>query len=209
MKVKHFSRLLLVALTALMSSTPRTLFAQHSVDPATLNPPVPPQYNPVCKSVGPNTICTVQFSDPPFAGGSGVICGTGVGTYEVFQTQNRSVQGKRYYDQNGNLTRRLFHEIDTGTFSNPLTNKAVFFSEVGTTLDELSIPGDINSGSFSFTGPWRVFLPRGGVVVFEVGRLVFTGDGNTLLSESGPHPFLDYFYFGDTAALQPLCDALR
>ena len=41
------------------------------------------------------TICTVQFSDPPFAGGSSVICGTGANTYEVFQFQNRSVQGKR------------------------------------------------------------------------------------------------------------------
>jgi hypothetical protein len=209
MKLKHFSRLLLVALTALISSTPRTLFAQHSVDPATLNPPVPPQFNPVCKSVGAGTICTVQFSDPPFAGGSGVICGTGAGTYEVFQTQNRSVNGHRYYDQNGNLTRRLFHEVDTGTFSNPLTNKAVFFSGGGTTLDDLSIPGDINSGSESFTGPFRVFLPRGGVVVFEAGRFVFSGDGNSVISESGPHPFFDYFELGDTAALQPLCDALR
>ena len=85
MKVKHFSRLLLVALTALMSSTPRTLFAQHSVDPATLNPPVPPQYNPVCKSVGPNTICTVQFSDPPFAGGRASSAGREQGLTRCFK----------------------------------------------------------------------------------------------------------------------------
>ncbi len=208
MNLKHVSRLSIVILTALMSLTPRTLFAQHSVDPATLNPPVPPEYNPVCKSVGAGTICTVQFTQL-FPGGSGVICPTAGGTYEVLQTQTRSVEGHRYYDQNGDLTRRLFHEVDTGTYINPITHVSVSFSARLTTLHDLSIPGDINSGTQAMTGPWRVFLPHGGVVVIEVGRFVFTGDGNTLLSESGPHPFLDYFYFGDTAALQPLCDALR
>ena len=209
MNFKHFSRLLLVVLTLLISSAPRTLFAQHAVDPATLNPPPPPQFNPVCKSVGAGTICTVQFSEAPFAGGSGIICGTGAGTYEVFQTQNRSVEGHRYYDQNGDLTRRLFHEVDTGTYSNPISHVSVSFSARLTTLHDLSIPGDINSGTQAITGPWRVFLPRGGVVVIEVGRLILSGDGNVVLSESGPHPFLAYFALGDTAALQPLCDALR
>lgn len=208
MKSKQFPRLLLVVLTALMSWTAQTLFARQSVDPATLNPPIPPAFNPVCERVGFGILCTVQFSDP-FAGGSGVICGTGAGTYEVFQFQNRSVQGKRYYDQNGNLTRRLFHEIDTGTFSNPLTHTAVSFSGRGTTLHDLSIPGDVASGTQIFTGQFRVFVPHGGVVIFEAGRTVYTGDGSTFLSDSGPHPFLDYFEFGDTAAIQPLCEALK
>ena len=57
--------------------------SDHSVDPSTLNPPPPPQFNPVCEKVGGGTICTVQFSDPPFAGGSGVFCGSGAGSYEV------------------------------------------------------------------------------------------------------------------------------
>jgi hypothetical protein len=207
MKLQHFSRLLLVTLTLLISSTPRTLFAQHSVDPATLNPPIPPEFNPVCKSVGAGTICTVQFTQVS-AGGSGVICPTAGGTYEVLQTQTRSVEGHRYYDQNGDLTRRLFHEVDTGTFSNPIAHVSVSFSLRGTTLHDLSVPGDINSGTLVMTGSNRVFLPRGGVVVFEAGRIISSGDG-TFLSESGPHPFVDYFELGDTAGLQPLCDALR
>ena len=34
-------------------------------------------------------------------------------------------------------------------------------------------------------------------------------EGQTgLLRESGPHAFFEYFELGDTAALQPLCDAL-
>ena len=182
--------------------------SDRSVDPATLNPPPPPQFNPMCEKVGNGTICTVQFSDPPFAGGSGAFCGSGANSYEVFQFQNRSVTGHRYYDQNGNLTRRLFHEVDTGTFSNPINHKAVSFSQVGTTLHDLAIPGDISSGTQVLTGSIRLYLPQGGTVILETGRSVSSGTGD-FISESGQHPFTNYFVFGDTAAIQPVCDALQ
>jgi len=77
MKQTHFARLFIIALALIIALAPQPVFAGQAVDPSTLNPPPPPQFNPVCKSVGGGTICTVQFSDPPFAGGSGVICGTG------------------------------------------------------------------------------------------------------------------------------------
>jgi len=178
------------------------------VDPETLNPPPPPQFNPICERVGGGTICTVQFSDPPFAGGSGVFCGTGANSYEVYDFHNRSVTGKRYYDQNGNLTRRHFNEVDTGTLSNPINHKALSSSARLTTLHDLSTPGDINSGTQVITGVARNYLPQGGVVILEAGRTINSGTGD-FIRESGPHPFLDYFVFGDTAAVQPLCDALQ
>jgi len=46
-----------------------------------------------------------------------------------------------------------------------------------------------------------------GTVLIDAGRATITEDG-TILSEAGQHPFDEYFVFGDTAALQPLCDAL-
>jgi len=208
MKSANYLHLILVTLIALIVFTPQAMFAGQPVDPSTLNPPPPPEFNPVCEKDGNQTICTLQFSDPPFAGGSGVICGTGPNAYEVFQFQNRTVQGLRYYDQNGNLTRRHFHEVDTGTFSNSITNNAVSFTQRGTTLHDLAIPGDLNSGTQIFTGSARVYQPHGGSVLLETGRIVSAGDG-TLLRESGQHPFTDYFVLGDTAAVQPLCDALQ
>jgi len=45
-------------------------------------------------------------------------------------------------------------------------------------------------------------------VILEAGRTVASGTGD-FIRESGPHPFQDYFVFGDTAAVQPLCDALQ
>jgi hypothetical protein len=139
-----------------------------------------------------------------------VICGSGASACEVFQFQNRSVIGHRYYDENGNLTRRLFHEVDTGTLTNPIDQVAVFFSVRGTTLHDLSIPGDLTSGTQILTGSFRVYRPHGGIVILEAGRTVASGTGD-FIRESGPHPFQDYFVFGDTAAVQPLyrCATVR
>jgi len=178
-----------------------------TVDPSTLNPPPPPAFNPVCEKVGGGTICTVNFSDPPFAGGTGVVCGSGTTAYEVFQFQNRSVQGHRYYDRNGNLTRRHFREVVDGTLTNPLNHQALSFSGGLTHLHDLTIPGDITSGTEQVTGSVRTYLPHGGTVLIDAGRILQAEDG-ALLSESGQHPFLDY-ELGDTAAVQPLCDALQ
>lgn len=188
-------------------SAPQLLFAGEPVDPSTLNPP-PNPLTTVCEKDGTQTICTLQFSDPPFSGGSGVICGTGATAYEVLEFHNRSVIGKRYYDQNGNLTRRHFRETLTGTFSNPLTHLAVPFDGKDTVLHDLAVAGDVSTGNEVVSGSFHVYLAKGGTVLFEAGRTINAADG-TLLRESGPHPFADYFILGDTAAIQPLCDALQ
>ena len=113
------------------------------------------------------------------------------------------LQGKRYYDQNGNLTRKIFQEVLTGTFSSPVTHVALSFIDKDTHHEDWTVPGLL----INVTGQFHVYLPHGGTVIFEAGRTIETLDN--FLSESGPHPFADYFVFGDTAALHPLCDALQ
>ena len=187
----------------------QSVWAGHpvSVDPSTLIPPPPPEFNPVCEKSGFGTLCTVNFSDPPFAGDSGLACGSGANTFEVFQYSTRSVQGRRYYDQNKNLLKRHFREYLTGTFSNPLNHKAVAFSGSITHVHDLTIPGDNASGTEKLFGGTRIYLQNGRTVLIDAGRASITEDG-TILSEAGQHPFDEYFVFGDTTALQPLCDAL-
>ena len=208
MRPKPFPGVFVLALSACVGvAASVTAFSSGaSVDPSTLNPPPAPTSNPVCKKVGGGTICTVNFSET-FSGGSGVVCGSGGSAYEVFQFQNRTVQGRRYYDENGNLTRRHFQEVLNGTFTNPLNHQAVSFSGSDTHLHNLTIAGDITSGTENVTGSFRIYLPHGGTVLLEAGRTIETPDA--LLSEKGPHPLTDYFVFGDTAAVQPLCDALQ
>src|SRR5215470_11347606 len=208
MRRTQLINLFLIGFAAILTLSSQAL-GREPVDPNTLNPPPPAEFNPVCERVGNQTICQVQFSDPPFAGGSGLICGSGATTFEPFQFQNRSVRGKRYYDQNGNLTRRHFHEVVTGTLTNPLTHIAVSYTGRGTTLHDLTTPGDVLSGTLVFTGSTQVYKPHGGTLLFEAGRTISAAADGSFIRESGPHPFLDYFVFGGTAAIQPLCDALQ
>jgi hypothetical protein len=194
----------LITLTAILFLVLPAAFAREPVDPSTLNPP---PANAVCERVGNGTICELQFSDLPFAGGSGVTCGSGANTFEPFQYQNRSVRGKRYYDQNGNLLRRHFREYFEGTFVNPITHKALAYSGSLNHLDNEAVPGDVNTVTQAITGSVRIFLGQGnGTLAIDTGRIV---DSQGIIAESGQHPFVDYFVFGDTAALQPLCDALQ
>jgi hypothetical protein len=211
MKSTQLVRSFLISLAALFAfafAPQSAVLAGQPVDPSTLNPPPPPQFNPVCEKVGAGTICTVKFSDPPFAGGSGLTCGSGSSSFEPFQFQTRSVEGRRYYDRNGNLTQRHFREVLAGTFTNPLTQTSVSFAGGDTHIHNLTVPGDISTGTETMTGLFRVYLQHGGSVLIDAGRQVFAEDG-TFISEAGQHPFNAYFLFGDTSAVQPLCDALE
>src|SRR5437879_3974712 len=109
--------MLLLAIVA-----PATAFARELVDPSTLIPPPPAAFNPVCYQVGQGTICDIAFSDPPVVDEpSGVICGT----TELLISQTRDVVGKRFYNVDGLLTVRRFHEDLAGTLMNPLTGATV------------------------------------------------------------------------------------
>ena len=207
MRPTQLISLFLIGFAAIVTLSSQAL-GREPIDPNTLNPPPPAEFNPVCERVGTNIICEVQFSDPPFAGGSEVICGSGANTFEPFQYQNRSVRGKRYYDPNGNLLRRHFREYFDGTLVNPITHKALAYSGSDTHLHNLAVPGEIDTGTEAVTGSVRIFLGQGGgTLAIDTGRIVDSDHG--ILAERGQHPFFDYFVFGDTAAVQPLCDALQ
>jgi len=188
------------------SLAPIPVFAREPVDPTTLNPPPPPNFNPVCERVGNEIICDIRFSDPVVAEGSGLTCGSGAGAFEPFLFQTRSVRGKRYYDENGNLLRRHFQEVFEGTFTNPITHKAIAFSGSDTHLHVLAVPGDNATGTEAITGSVRFFFgPGSGTFAFDTGRLLIDVSADTVLAESGQHPFLDNF----DSAVQALCDALQ
>jgi hypothetical protein len=98
-----------------------------------------------------------------------------------------------FFDAAGEATRVQFHSNVEGEFS-----------ANGITLPEIERAEgflDLTTGEEREVGLlFQVRLPRGGVVIADVGRLVFDGDGN-LTFEAGPHPALE----GDFA---DLCAAL-
>jgi hypothetical protein len=194
-----------VGTTALTLSLITPVAAKESVDPSTLNPPPPAEFNPVCERIGGGIVCDLAFSDPPVAQFSELFCDGD----QIFESWNRSVVGRRIYDADGNLLKRHFREDFVGTFTNPSSGVTVDWVTHATNIHVLSVPGDLASGVSSGAGlSIRITAPDGGTVLIDAGRLVFDGATGDFLASHGPHHFDDYFARGDADALQPLCDAL-
>ena len=70
----------------------------------------------------------------------------------------------------------------------------------------LSIP-DFDTGVITTTGVAKIFLPRAGVLLIDVGRNVFTSD-DTVLAQSGKHPLDQYYLYGDKSIMLRVCAAL-
>jgi len=209
MKAVLFIRVSLIGLVALLALAPQaSSLAGTPVDPATLNPPVPPDFNPTCAAVGFGTLCFLQFSDPPVVDddAGGLICGAS--TIPLLISQTRFVDGRRYYDRDNNLTERQSRQVFAGAYKNALNGVTVPFTEGITFIHKLAVPGDINTGTEYVTGQTRLTLPKGGTVLVEAGRTIQDSGENVILVR-GPHPFADYYVFGDTTALHQLCDALQ
>ena len=197
---------LAVIVSVIALALPAMVAAREAVDPATLTPPPPPEFNPTCERVGNQIICEVVFTDPAIVDEpSGVVCG---GT-ELLFSQTRSVVGKRFYDADGLLLRRHFHDDVNGTWTNPVTGATASFSGGSMTLHDLAIPGNSGSGISRISGSVRISLPDGGTILHtDAGHLILDEGTGTVLSQSGQHPFEDFFGSGDTTALDELCNAL-
>ena len=199
--------LLVVIISVIALALPAMVAAKEVVDPATLTPPPPPEFNPTCERVGNQIICELAFTDPAIVDEpSGVVCG---GT-ELLFSQMRSVVGKRFYDAEGLLLRRHFHEKVSGDWTNPVTGAMASFSGGSTTLHDLAIPGDVVSGANRISGSIRIYFPDGGTIIHQDAGLLVIDEGGTgaVLSQSGQHPFEDFFGSGDTTALDEFCSAL-
>lgn len=207
MRRTHATASLLVAIVSVIAlALPAIVAAKQVVDPATLSPPPPPEFNPTCERVGNQIICEVVFTDPPIVDEpSGVVCG---GT-ELLFSQVRSVVGKRFYSAEGLLLRRHFHEDVSGTWTNPVTGATASYSGGLMTLHDLAVPGDVGTGTNRLSGSVRIYFPDGGTIIHQdAGHLVFDEGTGALLSQSGQHPFEDFFGSGDTTALDEFCTAL-
>ena len=197
-----------IALLALAGPSTAAMGGNNtSVEPASLTPPVPAEFNATCFDIGNHISCSLAFSDPDVVNEpSGLVCGT----TELLFSQTRSVVGTRLYTADGLLLQRHFIETLNGNFTNPVTGKVALWTQHDTVIHNLAIPGDASSGTEHVSGlVTRVFTPGGGTIMSDTGTQVIAdaGEGEPL-SQSAHHPFFDYFALGDTTAIAPLCNAL-
>lgn len=138
---------------------------------------------------------------------TGIVCGSGPSAFDIFDSGTFKQVAIRYYDQNGNLTRRVIHENYTfGQFSNPLTGAVVPYTQHNTITDVLATPGDLGTATETNVGE-NIFKPAQGAPVFKyAGRFVTAPDG-TIEFQAGQNDFFKLMA-GDTSVLQKLCAAL-
>jgi hypothetical protein len=165
--------------------------------------PAPPSFL-TCKTVGSGTICqgSRTFTVDPHPD---FVCGNGDVIFDQGTVRQVVI---RYYDTNGNLTRRVIHEFwSDAQKSNPRTGATAPYTQASNITDVLAVPGDLGSATETVTGQGNITVPGLGAVLLNAGRIVFGADG-TLEFSAGPQFFIDYFVNGNTAALDELCSAL-
>ena len=203
MKHFHFTCTLVVLLLILVASA---FVAVHPATAQSLNPP-PPSFE-TCKTVGNGTICQGKRTFSYGPDDTGIVCGSGVNAFDIYDSATNNQDASRSYDQNGNLTRRVIHEAYSfGQFSNPLTGAVVPYTQHDNITDVLAVPGDFSSATETFTGEQIVKPAHGAPVNLNAGIFVTAPDG-TIEFRAGPQNFLDYFVNGDTSAIQKRCAAL-
>jgi hypothetical protein len=150
-----------------------------------LNPSPPSWYT--CKPTGSGTVCHGTMSFEWFAGFDGT-CPQG---FDILENAHKDETGTRYYDRDGNLIRRVVHDIypvgnPFNVLYNSQTGTSVPYRTDLTKADNLAVPGDFSSATTRITGNlYTVTLPGGGLLVHDVGEFTFAPDGS-ILEDHGP-----------------------
>lgn len=205
----HLARTILVtAMLAAVALVPQTsVFAGQPVT-QTLTPPPSPDYT--CMATGSGTICRANDQFSYGLVDTGIPCGSGTGAFDIFDTGVGAESKTRFYDQNGDLTKRV---IDTrytfGQWRNPLTGAAVSYTQHNVQTDVLSVPGDFTTSTETITGENIYKAGNGAPVFIATGRQVFNFDMSELYFSAGRNDFIAAFFQGDTAAFDAVCAALR
>lgn len=175
----------------------------------TLNPPAPPDYS--CSSNGGGTICRAANLDVPYGPSDNDIwCGSGPTAFDTFDQGFVSERKTRWYDVNGNLTKREIKEGWDSYWSNPLSGKTVPYTQHDVQTDVLAVPGDLASSTHTITGEniYRTGSGTGKPILFATGRSVWNADESELISSTPHNAFVDAFVFGDPTVFDQVCAAL-
>jgi hypothetical protein len=165
-----------------------------------LNPPPPAWYT--CRATGNGTVCHGNMNFQHFGGFDGS-CPQG---FDILENGYSEETAARYYDRDGNLIRRVLHDVypvgnPLNVLYNSETGRSVPYRTDGTESDDFAVPGDFDSITSRFTGNfYTVTMPGGGLLVHDVGVFTFGPDGS-ILEDRGPK----MLFFGQD---EELCAAL-
>jgi hypothetical protein len=200
------SLLILAPILGLVLLAPAASAQAGQPCPSTLNPPA--LSFETCQTVGGGTIASgsrVVSYGPTDMGP----CPTDA-SFDVFDQGTYNQHATRWYDQNSNLTRRHIYDHYTfGQWSNPLAGTVVPYTQTTVENDEYAIPGDMSSGTATFTGENMFHHGTGAPLLFGNGRQVSSTVDGSLIESSGRNDFVLAFNENDPSVFAPICAALR
>jgi hypothetical protein len=200
---KKSRRLLVAAVLGALALVPAALAGQPVTQ--TLTPPPPSFYT--CMAVGSGTICHGTISESSGPDETGLVCGSGANAFNAWETSSLVERAARYYDRDGNLTKRVLRDDSAGEFINPVTGATVPWTQYEIHTSVLAVPGDLSSRTVTIVGEFVITVPHLGAVALEAGRVIEEVDGTDAF-RAGPQDFADYYSNGDTSAVAKLCAAL-
>jgi hypothetical protein len=199
------SFLILAPILGLLLLAPAASAQAGQPCPSMLNPPAPSFET--CRTVGGGTIASgsrVESYGPVDNGP----CPTNP-TFDSFDQGTFDQHAIRWYDQNGNLTRRrLYQHWTFGEWTNPLAGTVVPYTQTSIENDLYAIPGDMNSGTATFTGENIYRVGTGAPLLFGNGRQVTSIVDQSLIESSGRNDFVLAFNENDPSVFAPICAAL-
>jgi hypothetical protein len=197
--------LILAVVAALVPGAPAALAAPPAADQ--LNPPPPPFLT--CTPTGSGTICkgARHLVEEPVD--TEIVCGSGADAFHIYDQGEILQRAIRWYDADGNLTRRvIFERWKPAWWSNPLTGATVPYTQTNKFTAVLAVPGDLDSPTTTIVGETIWTDPQTHQKVLRsVGRQVLAAD-ETVEFRSGQQPFLDAFVDGDMSVFDAVCAAL-
>jgi hypothetical protein len=175
--------------------------------PSSLNQARPQGFT--CNTVGGGTICHFSHAEAYGPLDTGIVCGSGVSAFDIFDQAVLTESGTVWFDKSDNLTKLTDKDVyGFGQWSNPITGAAVSYTQHNQETFVLAVPGDFTSAIDTITGENIYRAGTGAPVLLAVGRQVFNFDQSELLSSHGPNAFVAAFYEGDPHAFDQICAAL-
>jgi hypothetical protein len=156
------------------------------------------------------TVCQFSFSSPYGPTDTGFVCGSGSGSFDIFDQGLETDKGTLWSDQNGNVT-KIFEQVTItgGMWSNPLTGAVVPYTQHNTETFVLAVPGDFSTVTETITGEniYRTSSGTGKFVFLAPGRQVFDPSGG-LISTTPNNGFMEAIFGGDAHAFDQVCATL-
>jgi len=137
---------------------------------------------------------------------TGIVCGSGASSFDIFDQGVESDQGTQWQDANGNPTKiKDLFVVTDAMWSNPLTGDVVPYTQHGTVTTVYAVAGDLSTATQTVTGE-NIYGAGSGT-----GKWVLQGNGRAVIDpytgnviSTTPN---QAFFTGNPAAFDQICAA--